>query len=227
MRLSVVVPALNEERTLGEVLARVFATPYDKEVIVVDDGSTDGTPRLLAELQIAHPELMVLRHPQRQGKGAALRTAFGKATGDVVIIQDADGEYQPEEYARLLWPIERGWADVVYGSRFIGAHRVFLFSHRVGNWIVNTLANILYDTTLGDLETGFKVFRREVLQALTLRSSDFRIEVELTAKIFRRQYRVYEVPISYSGRSYAEGKKLTWRDGVLAVWALIEFRFCD
>ena len=145
-----------------------------------------------------------------------------------MIIQDADGEYQPEEYPELLRPIRRGWADVVYGSRFSGAHRVFLFSHRIGNWLVNTLANLLYDTTLQDLETGFKAFRREALQqVLPLRSNDFRIEVELTAKVFRRGFRVYEVPISYSGRSYAEGKKLTWKDGVLAVWALVMFRFVD
>ena len=227
MRLSVVVPAFNEERTIGSVLQRVITTPYEKDIIVVDDGSTDGTPRILAEFQAKHPSVTVLRHPQRRGKGAALRTAFAKVAGDMVIIQDADGEYQPEEYGELLRPIERGWADVVYGSRFLGVHRVFLSSHRMGNWLVNAVANVLYDATLGDLETGFKVFRREVLERFALRSDDFRIDVELTAKVFRRNFRVYEVPISYSGRSYAEGKKVTWKDGVLALWALFEFRFRD
>ena len=224
MRLSIVIPVFNEERTVKPLIERILASPYDKEIIVVDDGSTDATPRLLTELA-AHHSLTLLHHQRRRGKGAALRTGFAKATGDVVIIQDADGEYQPEEYGELLRPIQRGWADVVYGSRFLGTHRVFLFSHRLGNWLVNTAVNLLYDTMLSDLETGFKAFRREVLQSLTLRSNDFRIEVELTAKIFRKRYRVYEVPISYSGRTYAEGKKLTWRDGVLAIWALLEFRF--
>ncbi len=226
MRVSIVMPALNEERTIEQVIERVMATPYEKELIVVDDGSTDRTPQILARLQAQHG-IIVLRHEQRRGKGTALRTGFAKATGDVVIIQDADGEYQPEEYPELLRPIRRGWADVVYGSRFVGAHRVFWFTHRAGNWIVNTVANILYDTMLTDLETGFKAFRREVLQGMVLRSSDFRIEVELTAKIFKRRLRVYEVPISYSGRTYAEGKKLTWKDGVLALWALLVFRFMD
>jgi len=226
MRLSIIVPALNEERTLQSVLERVLATPHEKEVIVVDDGSTDSTPAILSRLKAQHG-ITVIRHPGRQGKGAALRSGFAKATGDIVIVQDADGEYQPEEYGELIRPIERGWADVVYGSRFVGAHRVFLFSHRLGNWAVNAVANLLYDTTLSDLETGFKAFRREVLQGLGLRSKDFRIEVELTAKVFKRGFRVYEVPISYSGRSYAEGKKLTWRDGLLALWALIDFRVRD
>ena len=224
MRLSIVIPVLNEERTIRQVVELVLASPYEKEIIVVDDGSTDTSPHILEELQAKH-SLIVLRHPHRRGKGAALRTGFAKASGDIVIIQDADGEYHPEEYGELVRPIRRGWADVVYGTRFHGTHRVFLFSHRVGNWLVNALANILYDTTLTDLETGFKAFRREVLQSLSLRSDDFRIEVELTAKIFRKRFRVYEVPISYSGRSYAEGKKLTWRDGLLAVWALFVFRF--
>lgn len=224
MRLSIVIPSCNEERTLRGVLEAVAATPYDKEIIVVDDGSTDATPAILREFQAVHP-VVVLRHPVRQGKGTALRDGFAKATGDIVIVQDADGEYHPEEYPLLIKPIVRGWADAVYGSRFIGSHRVFLFSHRLGNWLVNTLANILFDTTLSDLETGFKAFRREALQQFRLRSRDFRIEVELTAHLFRRGLRVYEVPISYSGRSYAEGKKLTWRDGALALLALIEFRF--
>ena len=223
MRLSIVIPSCNEERTLPGVLEAVAATPYEKEIIVVDDGSTDATPKILSDFQAVHP-VVVIRHPVRQGKGTALRDGFAKATGDIVIVQDADGEYHPEEYPLLIKPILRGWADAVYGSRFIGAHRVFLFSHRMGNWLVNALANVLYDTTLSDLETGFKAVRREVLQSFSLRSTDFRIEVELTARLFRAGCRVYEVPISYSGRSYAQGKKLTWRDGLWALVALIEFR---
>ena len=223
MRLSIVMPALNEERTIGSVLDRVLESPFETEVIVVDDGSTDGTSAILERYRAAHG-IKVFRHPARRGKGAALRTGFAAATGDIVIIQDADGEYHPEEYGLLIDPIQKGWADAVYGSRFVGAHRVFSLSHRIGNWLVNAMANVLYDTMLSDLETGFKAFRREVLQRFPLRSDDFRIEVELTARLFRGQYRVYEVPISYSGRTYAEGKKLTWRDGFWALVALIEFR---
>lgn len=228
MKLSIVVPSLNEERTLDQVLEAIFATHYEKEIIVVDDGSTDATPTLLARWQANYPnELRVIRHPMRQGKGAALRDGFAAATGDVVIVQDADGEYHPEDYIHLLRPIQKGWADAVYGCRFDGARRVFLLSHRIGNWLVNAVANILYDTTLTDLETGLKAIRLDALKTFTLRSNDFRIEVELTAKLFKRGYRVYEVPISYSGRSYTEGKKITWRDGVLAVLALIAFRIQD
>ena len=226
MKLSIVIPALNEERTIRGVLERVLETPYEKEIIVVDDGSTDGTPAVLEEFRATHG-VIAFRHPSRRGKGAALRTGFAAATGDLVIIQDADGEYHPEEYPLLIRPIQRGWADAVYGSRFVGAHRVFLLSHRIGNWVVNAVANVLYDTMLSDLETGFKAIRREALQGFTLRSNDFRIEVELTAKLFKRRYRVYEVPISYSGRTHAEGKKLTWRDGFWALQALIDFRFRD
>ena len=226
MKLSIVIPALNEERTIGHVLDAVLATDDEKEIIVVDDGSTDRTPQILDEFRQRYG-VAVLRHPRRRGKGAALRTGFAAARGDIVIVQDADGEYHPEDYGDLIRPILKGWADAVYGNRFDGPHRVFLFSHRVGNWLVNVLANFLYDTTLTDLETGFKAFRRDVLQGFRLRSNDFRIEVELTAKLFKGRFRVYEVPVSYSGRSYAEGKKLTWRDGVLAVLALIDFRIRD
>ncbi len=226
MQLSIIIPALNEERTIRAVLEAVLATHYEKEIIVVDDGSTDGTPSIVEEFRAAHG-VIVLRHPSRRGKGAALRTGFAAACGDVVIVQDADGEYHPDDYVHMLRPIQKGWADAVYGCRFDGARRVFLLSHRVGNWLVNALANILYDTTLTDLETGLKAIRRDVLSQLHLRSNDFRIEVELTAKLFRHHCRVYEVPISYSGRSYAEGKKLTWRDGALALFALLVFRFQD
>jgi len=225
MRVSIVVPVLNEARTIGQVLEAVLETRYDKEIIVVDDGSTDATPAILKGYEAKG--VRVIRHPRRRGKGAALRTGFAAATGDVVIIQDADLEYHPEDYVQLLRPIAKGWADAVFGCRFDGTRRVFLLSHRIGNWLVNAVANVLYDTTLTDLETGLKAFRREVLQRFALRSDDFRIEVELTAKLFKHKCRVYETPISYSGRSYAEGKKLTWRDGVLALLALLAFRFRD
>lgn len=226
MRLSVVIPALNEERTIQQVIEAVQETKYEKEIIVVDDGSTDRTPQILEAMRAKYG-VVIVRHPHRQGKGAALRDGFAAATGEVVIIQDADNEYHPEDYVHVLRPILKGWADAVYGCRFDGARRVFLLSHRIGNWLVNALANVLYDTTLTDLETGMKAFRREALQQFRLRSNDFRIEVELTAKLFKHRFRVYEVPISYSGRSYAEGKKLTWKDGVLAIMALIEFRLTD
>jgi len=226
MKLSIVVPTFNEEPTLRQVLEAVLAANYEKEVIVIDDGSTDATPAILEEFR-QHHSVRVIRHARRQGKGSALRDGFAAATGDVVLVQDADGEYHPEDYVHMLRPIQKGWADAVYGCRFDGARRVFLLSHRIGNWIVNAMANLLYDATLTDLETGLKAIRRNVLQSFTLRSDDFRIEVEITAKLFKHQYRVYEVPISYSGRSYAEGKKLTWRDGVLALWALLVFRFTD
>lgn len=226
MKLSIVVPTFNEEPTLRQVLEAVLAANYEKEIIVIDDGSTDATPAILEDFRQRH-DVRVIRHAQRRGKGSALRDGFAAATGDVVLVQDADGEYHPEDYVHMLRPIQKGWADAVYGCRFDGARRVFLLSHRIGNWIVNAVANLLYDATLTDLETGLKAIRREVLQGLTLRSNDFRIEVEITAKLFKHRYRVYEVPISYSGRSYAEGKKLTWRDGVLALWALLVFRLTD
>jgi len=226
VKLSIIIPALNEARVIRSVLDAVLASPYEKEIIVVDDGSTDESPKIFEEYQREHG-VMVIRHEKPQGKGVAIRDGFAKATGDIVIVQDADGEYHPEEYPVLIRPIIRGWADAVYGSRFVGAHRVFLLSHRLGNWLVNVIANVLYDTTLTDLETGYKAIRREVLQQFKFRSPDFRIEVEITAKLFKKHYRVYEVPISYSGRSYAEGKKLTWKDGVLAIIALFDFRFRD
>ena len=226
MKLSIVIPVYNERRTIATVLERVRSAPGNKEILVVDDGSTDGTWDVLESLG-AMPGLLRLRHPQNRGKGAALRTGFARATGDIIITQDADLEYWPDDYATLVDLIQRGAADVVYGSRFIGRHRVFLFTHLVGNFLVNLVANILYNTTLTDLETGLKAFRREVLTGLVLRSNDFQIEVELTAKICKRQCRLYEVPILYTGRSYADGKKLRWPDGLWALWALIRYRIAD
>lgn len=206
--ISVVVPVFNERATIPVVLKRIKAVAMDKEIIIVDDGSTDGTGEYLQSLN--DPVIKVLLHPKNLGKGAALRTGFQYAKGEIVIIQDADLEYHPEEYPQLIKPILDNRADVVYGSRFIGAHRVFLYSHYIGNKALNFITNILYNTILTDMMTGYKVFRKEVIKNLTLKASGFGIEAEMTAEIFKHGYIVYEVPISYSGRSYAEGKKINW-----------------
>jgi glycosyltransferase involved in cell wall biosynthesis len=224
--LSVVIPVYNERETIEEILARVAAVPVRKEIIVVDDCSTDGTRDMLAGLQ-ARIGFRLIMQERNQGKGAALRRGFAEVTGDLVIIQDADLEYSPEEYPELIALICEGRADVVYGSRFLGRHRVFLFTHYLGNRLLTFLTNILYNTMLTDMETCYKVMRTEVLRSFALRSNGFGIEPELTAKIFKRGYRVYEVPITYDGRGYDEGKKITWRDGVVALWVLLRYRFSE
>ncbi|MGB7219638.1 MAG: glycosyltransferase family 2 protein [Vicinamibacterales bacterium] len=224
--VSVVMAAYNERDTIEAVVRRVLAVPLRIELVVVDDGSTDGTRDILATLDRELAFTLVLQ-PQNQGKGAALRAGFAKVTGDVVIIQDADLEYSPEEYPDLIDLICAGQADVVYGSRFIGRHRVFLFTHYVGNWVINLLANVLYNTTLTDLETCYKAMRIGVLRSMVLKSNRFEIEPELTAKIFKRGFRVYEIPITYNGRGYDEGKKITWKDGLVAVWTLVKYRFTE
>ena len=224
MRISVVVPAFNEADTVGEVIARVRATPYEVELIVVDDGSTDGTWERLSALSDT-PGLVLLRHDRNQGKSAALRTAFVRVTGEVVIIQDADLEYDPRDYPTLLEPILDGRADVVYGSRFLGGtHRVLYFWHSVGNKFLTLLSNALTNLNLTDMETCYKAFRREILDDMSIESDGFGFEPEFTAKVARRGLRIYEVPISYSGRSYAEGKKITWKDGVKALLTIIRYR---
>jgi glycosyltransferase involved in cell wall biosynthesis len=222
--LSVVIPVYNEKDTIEEILSRVAAVPLRKEIIVVDDCSTDGTRAMLAELQPRIGFRLFLQE-HNQGKGAALRRGFAEVAGDLVIIQDADLEYSPEEYPELVSLICEGRADVVYGSRFLGRHRVFLFTHYLGNRLLTLLTNVLYNTMLTDMETCYKVMRTEVLRSFSLRSDGFGIEPELTAKIFKRGYRVYEVPITYDGRGYDEGKKITWRDGVVALWVLLRYRF--
>ena len=221
--LSVVMPVYNERETIGEIVARVLAIPMRVELVVVDDCSTDGTRAHLGELQQQYGFTLLLQ-PRNQGKGAALRRGFAAVTGDIVAIQDADLEYSPEEFPRLAELIIDGRTDVVYGSRFLGSHRVFLFTHYLGNLVLTLVTNVLYNTMLSDMETCYKIMRREVLDGLDLRSNGFGIEPEITAKIFKRHYRVYEVPITYDGRGYDEGKKITWKDGLVALWVLLRHR---
>jgi glycosyltransferase involved in cell wall biosynthesis len=224
--LSVVMPVYNERDTIEQIIPRVLAVPIRIELIVVDDGSTDGTRDLLTALRQKY-EFNLIFQPKNGGKGAALRRGFQEVKGDLVVIQDADLEYSPEEFPELIELICQGRADVVYGSRFIGRHRVFMFTHYAGNRLLTLITNVLYNTMLTDMETCYKVMRTDVLRAFTLQSNGFGIEPELTAKIFKRNYRVYEVPITYDGRGYDEGKKITWRDGVVALWVLLKYRFSE
>lgn len=235
-RLSVVIPVYNEERTLRALVDRVRAVPIRKEIVLVDDGSRDRSRDILRELEATSADdeenaIRVVFHERNRGKGAALRTGFEHARGDVVLIQDADLEYDPAEYPRLLQPIVEGQADVVYGSRFLGdqPHRVLSFWHSLGNRVLTTLSNAFTDLRLTDMETCYKVFRREVLHdpTLTLRQDRFGFEPEITAKIARRGHRVYELPISYDGRSYKQGKKIGWRDGLKALWCIIRYGLAD
>jgi glycosyltransferase involved in cell wall biosynthesis len=221
--LSVVVPCFNEKATVETVVDQVLASPWTAEVLVVDDGSTDGTRDILAGL--SHPRLRVLLQPENRGKGAALRRGFAEATADYVIVQDADLEYDPREYGVLIQPLEDGLADVVYGSRFVSSapHRVLYYWHSVGNRFLTTLSNMFTNLNLTDMETCYKVFRREVIQAVPVEEDRFGFEPEVTAKIAQADHRVYEVGISYNGRTYAEGKKIGWRDGVRAVVCILRY----
>lgn len=241
-KLSVVIPVYNERATIEEILQRVQSVDIDKEIVLVDDASTDGTREFLQGLQesaggdrpmLAPPRvgaelptgnIRVFFHERNRGKGAALRTGFAQARGGIVLVQDADLEYDPRDYGKLLEPIERGVADVVYGSRFLGGpHRVLLFWHSVGNQFLTTLSNMFTDLNLSDVWTCYKVFRREVLQRIRLEEDRFGFEPEITAKVARGRWRIYEVPISYYGRTYAEGKKVTWKDGIRGTWCILRY----
>ncbi|MFA4992211.1 MAG: glycosyltransferase family 2 protein [Candidatus Omnitrophota bacterium] len=229
MKLSIIIPVYNEEKTIAAVIKSVkdARVNLEKEIIVVDDGSKDRTRGVVEPL--IDNTLRLYSHDRNMGKGAALKTGFSRATGDVIIVQDADLEYDPGEYGALLDPILRYGADVVYGSRLSGGRplRVYMFWHKVGNNVLTFLTNIMYNTTITDMETGYKVFRRDVIKSIDIKSKDFTVEAELTAKVFKRKYKVYEVPISYYGRSYAEGKKIRWYHGLTAIWALIKYKFVD
>ncbi|HME61585.1 MAG TPA: glycosyltransferase family 2 protein [Candidatus Binatia bacterium] len=236
MKLSVLVPVYNEERTLEEVVRRVCAVQMAKEIILVDDGSKDRSREILDRLKDQSRrandplnQIKVFFQSENQGKGAAIKTAISHVTGDVVIVQDADLEYDPKDYPALLEPIQDGSADVVYGTRFAGggAHRVLFFWHSLGNRTLTLLSNMLTNLNLSDMEVGYKVFRAEVLKSIELKSNRFGFEPEITMKLAKKRYRFYEVPISYHGRTYEEGKKITWKDGLAALYCMIRFRFSD
>jgi glycosyltransferase involved in cell wall biosynthesis len=236
VKLSVLIPVYNEERTLEEVVDRVCAVQIPKEIILVDDGSTDQSRQIISRLQenknpIQDPlnQIKVFLQPHNQGKGAALRTALSYVTGDVIVIQDADLEYDPKDYPSLLEPIRAGLADVVYGTRFYGggAHRVLFFWHYIGNLALTLISNMLTNLNLSDMEVGYKVFRAESVKGVNLKSNRFGFEPEITVKLAKKHCRFYEVPISYYGRTYEEGKKITWKDGIAALYYLIRFRLAD
>jgi glycosyltransferase involved in cell wall biosynthesis len=224
MRLSVVIPVFNEAKTIEEIVRRVQASPVDKEIVIVDDASTDGTPETLRALA-AEPDVRVVSHAVNQGKGAALRTGFAHASGDLVIVQDADLEYDPAEYPKLMQPVLDGKADVVFGSRFSGgeSHRVLYYWHYLGNQLLTQLSNMFTNLNLTDMETCYKLFRREILEQIHVEEDRFGFEPEITAKVARLGCRIYEVGISYAGRTYAEGKKIHWRDGFRALWCILKY----
>ena len=227
MKLSVIIPVYNEVKNIQEIIKRVQGTKLAKEIIIVDDGSQDGTRDILKKLD-GKRNVRVIFHEKNQGKGAAVVTGMNAAKGDVLLIQDADLEYDPRDYPNLLQPIQEGLADVVYGSRFLGAaHRVTMFWHQVANKLLTFMTNILYDSILTDMETGYKVFRHEVIEGMKIRSKRFNFEPEFTAKILKRKYRIFEVPITFNPRDYEEGKKIGLKDAFEAVFALLRYRFLD
>ncbi len=227
MKLSVVVPVYNEEKTIAEILKRVQKVRLADEIIVVDDGSSDGTAAIINELS-SDKSIKFIAHPKNLGKGAAVRTGIEAATGEMILVQDADLEYYPEDYPALIKPIENGSADAVYGSRFMGGpRRTTMFWHMVANKMLTFLTNILYNNILTDMETGYKLFKREILQGIEIRSNSFDFEPEITAKLLKRRARIFEVPITFNPRDYSEGKKIKLKDAFLALWALIKYRFVD
>ncbi len=226
MKLTVIIPVFNEERTIEQVVRAVAAVPIDTDIVAVDDASVDRTPEILRALE-SEGLVRVFRQTRNLGKGAAVRRGIDEARGEICVIQDADLEYQPSDFPALIRPIVEYGADAVYGSRFLGPHRVFLHWHYAANRFLTGAANLLFDTMLTDMETGYKAVRTEVLRGMNLRSSTFDIEPEITAKLFKRRCKVFEIPITYNGRTYAEGKKIRAKDGLLAVIALLRFRFVD
>ena len=227
LKLSIVIPIYNERETLETLIAKVNAVDYDKEILLIDDFSSDGTREVLKRYENKE-NFQVLYHDHNQGKGAALRTGFSNVNGDIIIIQDADLEYNPADYGTLIEPILDGRADVVYGSRFLGGpHRVLFFWHSIGNMVLTTFSNMLTNINLTDMETGYKVFTKRVNDTLTFKCDRFGFEPEFTAKVAKNNFRIYEVPISYNGRDYSEGKKITWKDGVAAIWYIIKFKFTN
>lgn len=230
MRLSIIMPIYNEKDTIHEILERVRAVKLggiEKEIVLVDDCSTDGTSEVLSK-EVAIGDVRLFSHPQNRGKGAAIQSGLQQATGDLIIVQDADLEYDPQDYSKLIQPILCGQTKVVYGSRFaLGHHKKMFFSQRVANTVLTILTNLLYGTSLSDMETCYKVFPTEIIKPIRLRAQRFDFEPEITAKLLKRGYRIMEVPISYMGREYHQGKKINWCDGVMAIYSLVYYRFCD
>lgn len=228
MKLTVIMPVFNEYQTIEEIISRVIAVGLATEIIVVDDGSTDGTRELLRELDQKYPDLKLILHDRNQGKGAAVRSGIAEASSEYLIIQDADLEYDPRDYHAILKPMQEGLADVVYGSRFLGApRRTSMFWHMIANKLLTLMTNILYNSILSDMETGYKLFKREIITSIPLRAKRFNIEPEITAKLLKRKIRIYEVPITFNPREYSEGKKIGLKDAFEAVWTLLKYRFVD
>lgn len=228
MRLSIIIPVHNEKKTIEEILRRIMAVKIpgvSKEIIIVDDKSKDGTRKILEKIKKKHPKFRIIYHSKNQGKGAAIRTGFKHVSGDYILIQDADLEYDPRDIPKLLKPIREGKAEVVYGSRFTGERKNMFFWHMVGNKLLTFLANFLYNTTLSDMEVGYKLFAKKLLRSVILRENRFGFDPEITVQILKKGIRIYEVPISYAGREFNEGKKISWKDGFRILWVLIKHRF--